>query len=112
MLGQRSAQWGVFEANTLYGDFVGKQTFYGYLAAQRGELFRDDGYAALYCLDNGRPSVPPSVLATALVLQPTMGSRMRPNNALTTICAGRWRSALNWMYDRLPRAHCRSFARN
>jgi hypothetical protein len=32
-------------------------------------LFRDEDYAGLYCRDNGRPSEPPSLLATALVLQ-------------------------------------------
>jgi len=69
MLGKRSAQWGLFEADTLYGEFVGKRTFYGYLASQRRELFRDEDFAQLYCPNNGRPSVPPSLLATALVLQ-------------------------------------------
>ena len=69
MLGKRSAQWGLFEADTLYGDFVGKRNFYGYLASQRDELFRDEDFAKLYCPNNGRPSVPPSLLATALVLQ-------------------------------------------
>jgi len=69
MLGKRSAQQGMFEADTLYGEFVGRRTFYGYLSSQRYELFRDADYAELYCQDNGRPSVPPSLLATALVLQ-------------------------------------------
>src|SRR6195256_4546539 len=69
MLGKRSAQWGLFEADTLYGDFVGRRTFFGYLASERGELFGDDDFANLYCPNNGRPSVPPSLLATALVLQ-------------------------------------------
>jgi hypothetical protein len=69
MLGERSAQRGMFEADTLYGEFVGRRTFYGYLAGQRHELFRDADFAELYCQDNGRPSVPPSLLATALVLQ-------------------------------------------
>ena len=69
MLGERGPQRGLFEADTLYGDFVGRDTFYGFLAAQRGELFRDEDFAALYCRDNGRPSVPPSLLAMALVLQ-------------------------------------------
>src|SRR6266540_4426431 len=69
MLGQRSAQWGMFEADALYGDFVGRKNFYGFLASQRNELFRDEDFAALYCRHNGRPSVPPSLLATALVLQ-------------------------------------------
>src|SRR3979409_229054 len=69
MLGQRSAQWGLFEADTMFADFVGRRNFYGYLASQRGELFRDEAFAALDCRNNGRPSVPPSLLATALVLQ-------------------------------------------
>jgi hypothetical protein len=69
MLGQRSAQWGMFEADTMFADFVGRQNFYGFLASQRGELFRDEDFAELYCLNNGRPSVAPSLLATALVLQ-------------------------------------------
>jgi transposase len=69
MLGKRGPQRGLFEADTLYGDFVGRDTFYGFLASQQGELFRDEDFAALYVLDNGRPSVPPSLLATALVLQ-------------------------------------------
>jgi hypothetical protein len=69
MLGQRSAQWGMFEADTMFADFVGRQKFYGFFASQRGELFRDEDFAALYCPNNGRPSVPPSLLATALVLQ-------------------------------------------
>jgi hypothetical protein len=69
MLGKRGPQRGLFEADMLYGDFVGRDTFYGFLAAQRGELFRDEDFAGLYAPDNGRPSVPPSLLATALVLQ-------------------------------------------
>jgi hypothetical protein len=69
MLGQRSAQRGMFEADTWFVDFVGRRNFYGFLATQRDELFRDEDFAALYCRNNGRPSVPPSLLATALVLQ-------------------------------------------
>jgi len=69
MLGKRGPQRGLFEADTAYGEFVGRDTFYGFLAEQRGELFRDEDFAALYVLTNGRPSVPPSLLATALVLQ-------------------------------------------
>jgi hypothetical protein len=69
MLGKRSAQRGLFEADTRYGEFVGQRTFYGFLASQRDELFGDEDFAALYSRERGRPSVPPSLLATALVLQ-------------------------------------------
>lgn len=69
MLGKRSPQRGLFEADALYADFVGRTTFYGWLAAQRDELFPDALFAGLYARGWGRPSVPPSLLATALVLQ-------------------------------------------
>ena len=69
MLGKRGAQRGMLEADTMYLDFVGRDTFYGFLAAQRGELFRDEDFAELYHVRVGRPSVAPSLLATALVLQ-------------------------------------------
>ena len=69
MLGERSAQRGLFEADHLYLDYVGQDTFYGFLASQRGKLFPDEDFAELYCPDNGRRSVAPSLLATALLLQ-------------------------------------------
>ena len=69
MLGKRSDQKGLWEADRLYLDYVGKDTFYGLLAALRGQLFSDDDFAEIYCPDNGRDSVPPSLLATALLLQ-------------------------------------------
>lgn len=69
MLGKRSAQRGLFEADHLYVDHVGRDSFYGFLARQRGRMFRDEDFAMLYCPDNGRNSVPPSLLASALVLQ-------------------------------------------
>ena len=69
MLGKRLDQRGLWEADRLYLDHVGKDTFYGLLAALRGQLFSDDDFAEIYCPDNGRDSVPPSLLATALLLQ-------------------------------------------
>ena len=69
MLGERTEQRGLWEADRMYLDYVGKDTFYGLLAALRGQLFRDADFAEFYCLDNGRTSVPPSLLATALLLQ-------------------------------------------
>src|SRR5690242_12481139 len=101
MLGQRSAQWSMFEADTLFADFVGRQNFYGFLASQRGELFRDEEFAALYCSSNGRPSVPPSLLATALVLQTYDGvsddeAKQRADYDL------RWKVALGVELDARP----------
>ena len=69
MLGERSDQRGLWEADRLYLDHVGRESFYGLLASLRGRLFRDADFAGFYCPDNGRDSVPPSLLATALLLQ-------------------------------------------
>ena len=69
MLGKRSNQKGLWEADRLYLDYVGKDTCYGLLASLRGQLFSDDDFAEIYGPDNGRDSVPPSLLATALLLQ-------------------------------------------
>jgi hypothetical protein len=68
MLGERGAQRGLFEADHQYLEAVGTDSFYGFLAKLRGELFKDEDFARLY-KKIGRPSVPPSLLATALLLQ-------------------------------------------
>jgi transposase len=101
MLGKRGPQRGLFEADTAYGAFVGRGSFYGWLASQRGELFRDEEFAGLYVLDNGRPSVPPSLLAVALVLQTYDGvsddeAKQRADYDL------RWKVALGVELDARP----------
>jgi len=101
MLGERRPQWGLFEADSMYADFVGRKTFYGFLASERGELFKDEDFAGLYCVDNGRPSVPPSLLATALVLQTYDGAsddeaKQRADYDL------RWKVALGVGLDERP----------
>lgn len=68
MLGERGERE-LWQADNQYLGFVGPNTFYGRLAGLRGELFRDEEFADLYCLDNGRPGVSPALLATALLLQ-------------------------------------------
>jgi Transposase DDE domain/Transposase domain (DUF772) len=101
MLGKRGPQRGMFEADTAYGEFVGRDSFYGWLASQRDELFRDEEVAGLYALNTGRPSVPPSLLATALVLQTYDGvsdeeAKQRADYDL------RWKVALGVELDARP----------
>ena len=69
MLGKRSSQRSLFDAEYHFRHLVGEDSFHWQLSQVRDRLFRDEEFAALYCLDNGRPSVPPSLLATALLLQ-------------------------------------------
>ena len=70
MLGKQSDQRGLWEADSLYIDHVGRGSFYRPAVLNKGgQLFRDEDFAQLYCADNGRDSVPPSLLATVLLLQ-------------------------------------------
>jgi hypothetical protein len=69
MMGARSPQEKLFAAGHVYLDFVGRETLYGYLAQNRQHLFRDEDFAALYCANNGRTSVPPSVVISILFLR-------------------------------------------
>lgn len=69
MMGTRSPQDKLFAADQVYLDFVGRDSLYGYLAQNREQLFRDEDFAALYCADNGRTSVPPSVAVSMLFLR-------------------------------------------
>jgi hypothetical protein len=101
MLGTRSPQRGFFEADHLYLDFVGRDSFYGFLAGQRGQLFSDEEFAALYVLDNGRPSVPPSLLATVLLLQTHDRVSDEEATARATFDL-RWKVALGIALDERP----------
>ncbi len=69
MLGRKSPQGELFRPDHVYLDHVGKDSFYAFLGQQRGRLFRDRDFAGLYRSDWGRPSVPPSQLCIALLLQ-------------------------------------------
>ena len=69
MLGRREAQADLFRPDHVFRDHVGEETFYGLLARHGAEWFCDEDFVALYREDFGRPSVPPSQLAVALLLQ-------------------------------------------
>ena len=69
MLGKRSSQRSLFDAEYHFKSLIGEDSFHWQLSQVRDELFSDEAFAELYCLNNGRPSVPPSLLATALLLQ-------------------------------------------
>ena len=69
MLGSSDPQKRLFATDNSYLKYIGEDTFYAFLAKQRHRLFDDKDFSDLYCNDNGRPSVPPSLLAIALLLQ-------------------------------------------
>ena len=110
MLGERSDRRGLWEADRLYLDHVGRESFYGLLASLRGRLFRDADFAEFYCPDNGRDSVPPSLLAVALLLQ----SHDRVSDAEAKARAGfdlRWKVA-RWKVALGIEAEERPFAKS
>jgi len=70
MLGERDPEGGLFRAATQLGPtVVARLGFYGRLAREGLQLFGDADFAGAYCAGNGRPSVPPSLLAMARLLQ-------------------------------------------
>ncbi len=91
------------EGEHLYLDFVGRDSFYGLIASHRGQLFRDEDFADLYCPDNGRPSVPPSLLATALLLQTYEGVSDEEAKARADFDL-RWKVALGISLEERPDA--------
>ncbi len=68
MLGRRHPQRSLFEAQA-WPHRVPADSFYARLGAVMERLFADDDLAELYCPDNGRPSLPPSLLSGVLLLQ-------------------------------------------
>jgi hypothetical protein len=68
MLGRRSPQLGLFDAQSL-PHCVPADSFYGRMAAVSDVLFPDDDLAMMYCADNGRPSLPPSLMSGVSLLQ-------------------------------------------
>ena len=69
MLGRREPQGKLFRPDHVLRDHVGEESFHGLLSRHGAEWFRDEDFASLYREDFGRPSIPPSQLCVALLLQ-------------------------------------------
>ena len=68
MLGRRDPQRQLFDSQNL-PHRVPADSFYGRMAAVSDLLFNDDDLKGMYCPDNGRPSLPPSLMSGVLLLQ-------------------------------------------
>ena len=68
MLGRRSPQLDMFSAQHMPHQ-VAQDSFYGQMGSLSRRLFPDDDLSDMYCPDNGRPSLPPSLMSGALLLQ-------------------------------------------
>lgn len=68
MLGRRDPQESFFEAR-FWPHRVPEDSIYSRMAAVKDVLFNDNDLAKMYSSDNGRPSIPPSLLCGVLLLQ-------------------------------------------
>ena len=68
MLGKRNPQASLFDAIGL-PHRVAPDSFYGRMGQIIGRLFPDKDLEDMYCLNNGRPSLPPSIMCGVLLLQ-------------------------------------------
>ncbi len=100
MLGRRKPQRSFFEAQC-WPHRVPADSFYARMSAVNDELFRDQDLASMYCEDNGRPSVPPSLMSGITLLQ--YYDDVSDQEAIERLCFDlRWKVALNLPLDFQP----------
>jgi hypothetical protein len=73
MIGKRPAQKPLFEVGNVFDLKLNPKSFHAQLALAAPRLFQDEDFAAFYKDKQGRPSVPPSLLALATLLQHEAG---------------------------------------
>jgi len=87
---------------------VAADSFYGRMSAVNDELFHDDDLASMYCENNGRPSLSPSLMSGATLLQ--FYDDVSDDEAVGRLCYDlRWKVALNLPLDFVP-PHPSSFS--
>jgi len=97
MLGKRKAQASLFDAIGLPHRFPA-DSFYGRMGRLNGKLLRDDDLKEMYTLDNGRPSLPPSMMSGVLLLQ--FHDDVSDGEAVEWVLYDmRWKVALNLPLD-------------
>jgi hypothetical protein len=73
MIGKRTNQMPLFEVGNVFDLQLPPGSFHAQLALAAPRLFADEDFAAFYKDKQGRPSVPPSLLALATLLQHESG---------------------------------------
>lgn len=107
MLGRRNPQRSLFEAQC-WPHLVPADSFYARMGAVNDELFRDEDLAEMYCENNGRPSLPPSFMSGATLLQ--YYDDVSDEEAVERLRYDlRWKVALNLPLDFVP-PHPSSFS--
>jgi len=100
MLGRRDPQRSLFEAHA-WPHRVPDDSFYAHLGAVNDILFKDDDLAGMYCENNGRPSLPPSLMSSIVLLQ--FYDDVSDEEAIARLTFDlRWKVALNLPLDFEP----------
>ena len=69
MLGKEDKQSSFFDTGFVCAHLIDKNSFYAKMHDLADKIITDDDFADMYCLNNGRTSVPPARITKALILQ-------------------------------------------
>jgi len=69
LLGKEEKQTSFFDTDFACSHLIDKRSFYAKMHHLADKIITDDDFADIYCLDNGRPSVPPARITKVLILQ-------------------------------------------
>ncbi|NQS89644.1 IS1182 family transposase [Patescibacteria group bacterium] len=69
MLGKEDKQTSFFDTEFICAHLINKNSFYAKMHDFSNKIITDEDFADMYCLDNGRTSVPPARLTKILILQ-------------------------------------------
>ena len=86
------------DAASVVGHLVDPGSMFAFLAAHRGELFPDEGFADLFPSDQGPESIPGSVMASVMTLQ-TLHDYSDRETAEAVRCDLRWKVACGLAVD-------------
>lgn len=69
MLSKEDPQKSFFDPDQICGNIIEEDSFYHTLHKLGPVIISDEDFKPMYCEDNGRPSVPPAIMAKLLLLQ-------------------------------------------
>lgn len=93
-MGRRDNQGSFFDTRFLCERLIPQDSFYYKFRQHRDKFIKDEDFSTLYCLNNGRPSVPPSILCSTMLLQyyDNVSDREAVNRLIFDL---RWKYALD-----------------
>ena len=69
MLGKEDRQISFFDTGFACSHLIDKKSFYAKMRECANKIIIDDDFADIYCLNNGRPSLPPARISKVLILE-------------------------------------------